>query len=93
MRRAYARNAIGANSAVSSSDQMIVASTGWCSGSRADAGAAGPLPHSSRIACANDDTGFHSAITRSQCDIGSVGANVLAKNVIGNSTVNAVRYQ
>jgi hypothetical protein len=67
---------------------MIVASTGRCNGSCADGGAGGPLPHSSRIACANDDTGFHSAITRSQCDIGSVGANVLARNVIGNNTVN-----
>ena len=40
------------------------------------------------MACASEDTGFHSAITRSQCGIGSVGTNVLARNVIGNSAVN-----
>lgn len=32
------------------------------------------------MACASEDTGFHSAITRSQCGIGSVGTKVLARH-------------
>src|SRR3954447_2107699 len=44
------------------------------------------------MACASEDTGFHSAMTSSQCCIGSVGAKVLARNVIGNSTVNMTPF-
>ena len=47
------------------------------------------LPNRIRTASASAVTGFHSAIVRRNPGIVAVGTNVLAMNVIGNSTVNA----
>src|SRR3954449_7735926 len=69
-------------------DQTTVVSSAWCSGQAAEGGASGPLPHSSRRDWVSDETGFHSAIVRSQVGIVDVGANVLATKVSGNITVN-----
>src|SRR3954468_10385327 len=71
-----------------STAQPSVNSSGCCSGSAAPGGAWGPLPHSSRIACTSAETGFHSAMTRSQPDIPTVGTNALDRKVSGNVVTN-----
>ena len=68
--------------------QIRDAASGYCSGSAASGPTAGALPHSWRIACTTDDSGFHSANARSHVGIDSGGANVLARNVMGNVVVN-----
>src|SRR5687767_3014011 len=80
--------AIGAKNAVSTTDQIRVAMTGYCIGSAASAVAGRPLPQSSRIPCTRAEIGFHSARKASQDGMLSVGANVSATNVSGNIVVN-----
>ena len=46
------------------------------------------MPHSTRTAWVSAEIGFHSAMRRSQGGMPSVGAKVLARNVIGNMVAN-----
>src|SRR5438105_1313327 len=46
------------------------------------------VPNASRTACATDETGFHSAITRSGPGRTVAWTNVFAMNVIGKITMN-----
>src|SRR3954466_3378557 len=82
--------ASGAKTAVKMSSYSIDVSSGCCSGHDVfGTSARSPLfPHSSRQLAVSAETGFHSAIGRSQSGMLDVGANVLATNVSGNMTVN-----
>ena len=70
-------------------DQMIVASSGWCSGHGASARSGCPAtPQLSRIAWLSAEMGFHSAMVRSQLGMTSVRAKALDRKVMGKIVVN-----
>ena len=82
------RIASGATTAVIRMIQPIVKGIGWCIGKAAPGASGWSLPQSSRTAWVSDEMGFHSAMKRSTVGIWSVGAKVLARNVIGNMVAN-----
>ena len=64
-----------------------MAATGFCSDQASGTGAALRFPNSDRTAWTNDDSGFHSAITRNQSGRVSDGTKALLTKATGNSTV------
>ena len=64
-----------------------MAATGFCNDHTSGTAAVPRFPNSVRTACTSDDSGFHSAIPRSQSGRVSEGTKALLTKEVGNSTI------
>src|SRR5262245_44017103 len=79
----YRCTASGRNTTMIATDHRTLATTGWCSGQAVETEVG--LPNRPRAAATMALMGFQSAMGLSHDGSPSIGTNVLARNVIGNS--------